>query len=512
MSEKIVVNGFKGLVAAGLVGMLAACGGGGGDSDEVSSLASESIVTRGVITQLGSIWVLGVEYETPNGGSYSDDDEVSTVADYKVGQWVRIRGRRNDDGVSGVAEEVEYEAEIEGVAAGGAINGVTIMITTGTNKVEATLGPGDTLIDSNRYEVSGLWLDDTIIEATYIKNDDDGDGEDEIKGFVENDGSSSFDVHGITFNYTGTPDVVDGDFVEVHFDSCVGTAPNVTCDATEVELEDDFNDDAEGQEAEYEGVVNIDPVDLARCPAGADFLIDMTCIDWSSMSASGWQDGLTGPDDMESGLRVEAEGHFNAAGVLIAEKIKGRGNRVRITSTATNVDGAAGTFDLFFGDIQVTTMDGVTEYELDNMGISVNAISDTDGLKVKGIRTGPTSMLALRIQSKLVVANKYKLRAEVDLNGADAASNTITVMGVSSVADADTELDFEDTEIASGEGSTTEDDIDSFLDMIDDDDIVNTTNGSRDVVEVNVDTTNGGDGSIGNPYSADEIEIEEEDD
>ena len=501
MSKKTIVNGFRGLATTALVGILVACGGGGGGgSDDVSSSTAESIIVRGVITQLGSIWVLGVEYETPNGGSYSDDDVVSSVADYKVGQWVRIRGKRNDDGVSGVAEEVEYEAEIEGVAAGGAINGVTIMITTSTNKVEAALGPGDTLIDSNRYEVSGLWLDDTTIEATYIKDDDDGDGEDEIKGFVENDGPSSFGVHGITFNYTGTPDVVDGDFVEVHFDSCVGTAPNVTCDATEVDLEDDFNDEDEGQEAEYEGVVNMESVDLASCPAGADFLIDMACIDWDSMSASGWKDGLTGPADMETGLRIEAEVHFSASGLYIAEEIKGRGNRVRISSTATNVDGAAGTFDLFFGAIQVTTMSGVTEYELDT-GTDVNDISDNDGLEVKGIRTSPTSILALRIKSEDVVPEKHELRAEVDLDGADAVTNTITVMGISSVAGADTELEIEDTVIASGNGTTTEEDIDSFLNMIDDE----AADGLRDVVEVDIDTTS-------SPFRADEIEVEEEDD
>jgi hypothetical protein len=110
-------------------------------------------------------------------------------------------------------------------------------------------------------------------------------------------------------------------------------------------------------------------------------------------------------------------------------------------------------------------------------------------------------MLALRIKSEDVVPEKHELRAEVDFNGADAATNTITVMGVSSVADFDTELEIEDTVIASGNDTTTEDDIDSFLDMIDDE----AADGLRDVVEVDIDTTS-------SPYSADEIEIEEEDD
>ena len=67
------------------------------------------------------------------------------------------------------------------------------------------------------------------MEATFIKLDDDGDGEDEIKGFVENLVGAEFDVRGITYNgYSGSPVLAEGDFVEVHFDpaSC-STPPNI---------------------------------------------------------------------------------------------------------------------------------------------------------------------------------------------------------------------------------------------------------------------------------------------
>ena len=299
------------------------------------------------------------------------------------------------------------------------------------------------------------------------------------------------------------PTVVDtGDFVEIHFN---GTT------ASRVELEDDFNDENEGHEVEFEGAVNLDLADLANCPASADFMIDITCIDWDSVPSSGWMDGLSGPGDMESDLRVEAEGHFNASGLLIAEKIKGRGNRVRIASTASNVNGGAGTFDLFFGDIQVTTRSGITEFELDT-GAGVSDISNGDGLEVRGIRTGPASMLAQRIKSESVNTNRHELRAEVDLNGADASINSITVMGISSVAVSDTELEIEDSLIAAGSGSTSEADIDWFLKMIDDDNVVNSSNGPRDVVDVRIDTSNGGNGSFASPYLADQIELELEDD
>jgi len=500
--QQITVSGLRGLATTGLVGMLIACGGGGGgDDDDV--VTSESVVARGVITQLGSIWVLGVEYETPNGNSYKNDDSTSTVADYKVGQAVRLRGRRNEDGISGIAEEVEYEAEIEGSASGGVINGITILMNTKTNTGEATLTGGGDLVDNNRYEVSGLWLDDTTLDATYIKDDDDGDDEDEIKGYAANviDGVS-ISVHGITYLYAGT-DIDDDNFVEVHFDptTCSGVSPNIICSATEVELEDDFNDENEGQEAEFEGTVNLDPLDLASCPAGADFLIDTTCIDWDSVPSSGWKDGLVDESDMVQGLRAETEGHFDANRLLVAEEIKGRGNRVRIRAMVDSGSVGAGTFTVFDGIIQVTTQTDLTEYE--GAVADFSSIMNNTPLEIKGIRTGPSSMMALHVGGESVAADEHELRAEVDLNGVDSGAGTITVMGVTSQADPGIELELSDVAFAGG--------LTAFLDLIDDDNIVNAVNGPRDVIEMRFDITTGV-GSGGNPYTADEIEIEEEDD
>ena len=117
---------------------------------------------------------------------------------------VSIRASRNSDGFSGSATEVDYEAEVEGAALAGAINGVTIVITSSTNITHATLTSG-ALTDSYRYEVSGFWMSDSTIEATFIKDDDDGDNIDEVKGFIEAFTADSVTVHGVTYSYSGTP-------------------------------------------------------------------------------------------------------------------------------------------------------------------------------------------------------------------------------------------------------------------------------------------------------------------
>lgn len=498
-----VLPGLKGLALTGLTALAVACSGGSDDDDVVSG-GSSPVVARGVITQLGSVYVNGVKYETPNGGSYSNDDSNGNVADYEVGQVVSIRGQRNDDGATGVADKVQYEAEIEGTAdASGNINGIVIVQTPKTN----AQGIPNPLANNVRYEISGIWIDNNTIESTYIKVDDDGDGEDEIKGFVKNLGGGSFDVRSIGFTgYTGTPALSNGNFVEVHFNPATCSAPpNVTCTLTSVELEDDFFDQAEGQEIEIEGAANLD---TSGCPVDADFKIDMTCIDWDNKPTV-FMDGLTGPGDVVAGSRVEAEGHM-VGGLLVADKIKGRGNRVRITSIAGNVDIGPGTFDLIEGNIEVTTMNGVTMFE---DGLTINTLDSgaaLNGIQVRGVRSGPSTMLALRIKLDDLSGggDLHELRAEVDENGADPASNTLTVMGVVSVANANTELEIEDVEIAPGDGFTTNADIDAFLDLVDDD--TNPVNGPRDVVEIEVDIDTG-DGKA-TPYAADEWEIEEEDD
>ena len=516
--HKLIVNGFRGLVTTGLVSLLVACGGSGSGSDDEASVGSVPIAARGVITQLGSIWVTGCRYVAAPGGTYkSDDDDSASFDDYEVGQLVSIRGRRNDDGVSCVADEVSYEAEIEGAADGsGKINGITIVQTPKTNNTVP--GAPDPLSNNSRYEVSGIWIDDFTIEATFIKEDDDGgvgDTIDEIKGEVQATPTlSSFEVKDITFNMAGAVPhgVSTGDLVEVHFDSCTGIAPDAVCTASEVELEDDIFDQAEGMEVEIEGAVDLD---TTNCPAEANFKVDGMCIDSSSKPAE-WMDGLTEFADLVQGGRVEAEGHMvNSLPVdyLRADKVKGRGNRVRISSVAEiGVAAPPCTFTMIDGNISVTILDCVNAFEGDaDNSVGPLDISNLDGeeVEVRGVRTNvPGEMMAIRIKASGLSGggDRHEIRAEVDENGTDTDNNRLTVMGITSVADGFTELEIGDVVITPGDGTTSNDNIDAFLLEVDAD--TNASNGPRDAVEMGFDITS----FNGTAYTAEEWEIEEEHD
>ena len=497
---------IRGLLLTVLIGLLMACGGGSGGS----ASPSEPVVARGVITEMGSIWVNGVEYETPVGGTYSNDDDISNTANYEVGQVVSIRGRRNPDGVSGTATEVRYEPEIEGAAsAGNTINGVTIITD-------------QSLIVDTGYEVSGFWLNKTTIQATSI-GPDDGDMVDEVRGEVDVVvPATSITVNNVVYLWAGASDFSEGNIVEVHFIPTSGPP----FQATDVQLEDDFFDNpVDGQEAEIEGPVNLTVTDIANCPFIIDrttvFMIGKDCIDWSSVPSDGWQDGLTDERDLVSGLRVEAEGHYNADDLLIAEKIKGRGNQVRISAIASSIvldtAGTTGSLVVFAGvttPIDVTFESGLTEIDFNGVTNLLGANLTAEGLEIRGIRIDETSVLALRIKKDSVNPNRQELRAEVDDDGANPTLDTITVMGISSLLDINTQLEEEDSIISAG-GTTTPAQIAAFLSptSIDDDGIVAIGNGPNDVVEVRIDLSGvGSNGSLGNPYTAKQVEIEREDD
>jgi len=118
--------------------------------------------------------------------------------------------------------------------------------------------------------------------------------------------------------------------------------------------------------------------------------------------------------------------------------------------------------------------------------------------------------MAIRIKTSGLSGSgdRHELRAEVDKDGTNTTNNSLTVMGITSVANSFTELEVGDVEIAPGDGSTTNADIEAFLDQVDAD--TNASNGPRDVIEMGFDITTG-DGTT-TAYIAEEWEIEEEDD
>ena len=118
------------LLALLLAALLTSCGGGGGSSPEIVAGGADgsgdsgdtgdavagisgSGKAIGVITQFGSIFVNGVEYDTTE-AVIIVNGAVATEDDLGVGMVVFIQGTVNEDGVTGVAEVVIVDDNLKG--------------------------------------------------------------------------------------------------------------------------------------------------------------------------------------------------------------------------------------------------------------------------------------------------------------------------------------------------------------------------------------------------------------
>jgi len=199
---------------------LTACGGGSGDSDSTNSSTgtSGSTITSGVVTGFGSIFVDGVEFETDS-SSFSLDDGDDGTEDQDglaVGMVVTVTGTVNADGVTGTAEHIEFDDELEGivnasnVGADGTgtmtIMGQTVVISTTTIFESDVVGitGADLVVAGNVVEVSGFSSGDGTVYATRIevKLAAHSGEEIEVKGIITNLTGTTFDLGGLTVDFS----------------------------------------------------------------------------------------------------------------------------------------------------------------------------------------------------------------------------------------------------------------------------------------------------------------------
>jgi hypothetical protein len=112
-------TGILVLLSATLATFLAACsGGGGGDGDGIDTNPGGIdrggiTIAQGPISGFGSVIVGGVHYST-SGATITIDDQPGVESDLRVGQVVRLEGRLDASGTTGVATRITYNGDVEG--------------------------------------------------------------------------------------------------------------------------------------------------------------------------------------------------------------------------------------------------------------------------------------------------------------------------------------------------------------------------------------------------------------
>jgi len=203
-------------------------GGGGGGIGSLAGGIGGTGVTSGTVSGFGSVFVNGIEFET-DGASRTVDDvtDISNGRDddrvLGIGMVVTIIGSVNDDGVTGTADSIEYDNEIEGPVTAAPVEdrdgisktfdifNVTVMVDRNVTVFVAT--SYDSLAQNDVLEVSGYFDVAGRLFATRVEKEgvlDLGASEVEIKGEVNAfNGIDTFMLAGITVIFDGTTEFED---------------------------------------------------------------------------------------------------------------------------------------------------------------------------------------------------------------------------------------------------------------------------------------------------------------
>ena len=113
----LTMNTCKLITLALLALILGACGGSSSSNESTTpptTTLPTDLTAAGKLTGFGSIYVNGIEFETNSATYEIDDVQGSGDSDLSVGMFVKVKGTVNADGVSGTAESVSYDDEVEG--------------------------------------------------------------------------------------------------------------------------------------------------------------------------------------------------------------------------------------------------------------------------------------------------------------------------------------------------------------------------------------------------------------
>ena len=441
-------------------------GGGGGGGAGLAGGIGGTGVTMGTVSGFGSVFVNGIEFQT-DGASRTDDDltDVSNGRDddrvLGIGMVVTIIGRVDDDGVTGTADSIEYDNEIEGPVAAAPVEdrdgitktfdifNVTVMVDRNVTVFVAT--SYDSLAQNDVLEVSGYFDVYGRLFATRVEKEgvlDLGTSEVEIRGVVNGfNGIDTFVLAGMTVTFDGTTEfedlpgtVTNGQFVEV--EGILDAATSIT--ATRIELEDeDFGVDVdrisiEGIVTDFQGVSNFKVAGQRVNAASASF-------EPASLAVT-----------IADGDRVEVEGSI-INGRLDATEVEQRGGDVRMSAVVVSKNNTAGTVTLQFvlGQPAITVMTNsqtqIEDVRDEEESFGVNGIKAGDFLNVEGFVDGNGNVIASQVERDEMDDIVLRGGVNVPPTGGTTAAGIISILGVEIATSGVT--DFEDASDEDIEGT-----------------------------------------------------------
>ena len=469
MNHSMMIKRFKGFMVTALTlasVLLVACGGGGGGGNSVAGGGiGGSGITSGTVTGFGSVFVNGIEFETD--GAIRDVDDRTDISNgsdddmvLDIGMVVTIIGTVNDDGVTGTAESITYDDDIEGPIAAApepdpdgvtktfSIFNTTVIVDRNSTVFSAT--KFDLLAKNDLLEVSGYFDGSGNLHATRVEKKDVlvfGASEVELRGNVKDfDGINSFTLNGVTVSFDGMtefedlPGTVQNDqFVEVE-----GTLVSATeIEATRIERETE-GFDMDVDEASIEGLVT-----------GFNGINDFKVAGQQVNASNADFEPASLVNTLVNGVKVEVEGSIEG-GVFNATEVEQRGGDARMSAVVVSSNNSAGTITLQVIQGQLITVftDNQTQFEdkRDELeSFDINAIDAGDFLVIEGYVDGADDFIVTQVERDEPGDVELRGPADVPPTSGSTAAGTVSILGISIATDGST--DFEDASDASITGT-----------------------------------------------------------
>lgn len=429
------------------ISLLFSCG------DPVTTLIIAGVggtgIFQGPITGFGSVFVNGVEFETGTSSFDVNGDNSLTQSDLSIGMIVTIKGSVNNDGLTGTATSLVYDKEIDGP-----ISNVPSFVTGSNNsqKTFSILGytviadnlsthykntSFDTLTQNDLIEISGYVTGNNQLFATLVKKSSDtfvpGSSEVEMKGNISALTSTSFNLSGITINYSIATNInidasqlSEGIYVEVT--GTLGADNSISADKIEQKSVGFENSD---NEISLSGVIS-------NYGSNSNFTINGQVIDASNATQLEPLDALS---LLKDGLSIEISGTVTNS-IFIAKSLELDLNNIKLSATIISTDPITNTIQLGFtnitGSIEVKT-DNSTQFDDDSSAnidnLSFAGLSDGNFIEIEA--TKKTNGIFIS-KLKRVDSGDALLQGTVD----SSVSNTsITILGITYLVDSNTDYD-----------------------------------------------------------------------
>lgn len=445
------------LLVLAIAGTLSACGGssdsstpdntsGGDNTDGDNTGTTTAVVTEGVITGFGSVYVNGQRYGSDNAAIAVGNSPAADEAQLKVGMVVTVAASASDNGDDPEAEQITYEESLQGPVA---------FIDTEAEQIEVL---GQTVIYDDLTEFEGtdiqtLTLGEFVEISGYINENgdfyatlvelEDEETEIKLKGNVANldTDATTFTLGDLTINYSAAQfddmaaeDLADGLFVKV--EGSEYNSETMTLTAATIENKEDADLDEDTDEITIAGIVkNYDT------EAGT-FRVNQ--YNFTLAENTEFEDGTA--DTLTNGILVKVKAAVDGE-QLIAEEVefKARDARSKVEGQVTDIDAEAMTFVLNNTTFIATSE---TQYEdesdTDERRFTFDNIAVNDWLKVLSRQDEEGNTIALKVKR----INENEREGEVKGRATDVTTDGMKVANIAVTFDAETEFKNDDGDLS----------------------------------------------------------------